>query len=56
MIDKDYFIKQHNTYMTMQDYKDEFLQLRRDDEVFAGLYDDTLEDFQDWLHDQGITL
>ena len=38
--------------MTMQQIRDEFLQLRYDDEQFASMYDDTLEDFEEWLINQ----
>lgn len=37
--------------MTMQELRDEFFQLRYDDEVFAAQYDATAEDFQAWLDD-----
>jgi hypothetical protein len=38
--------------MTMQQLRDEFLQLRYDDELFAEQYDATQEGFQAWLDDQ----
>jgi len=38
--------------MTIQELRDEFLQLRYDDEKFSEQYDATQEDFQAWLDDQ----
>ena len=37
--------------MTMQQLRDEFLQLRFDDAQFAETYENTSEDFQAWLDD-----
>jgi hypothetical protein len=33
--------------------KEEFYQLRNDDEKFAEQYDDTDEDFEEWFDEQG---
>lgn len=42
--------------MTTQQARDEFLQLRYDDAVFADTYDATQDDFQAWLDDYCIGL
>jgi len=41
-------------FMTTQQARDEFLQLRNDDAIFAETYD--AEDFQAWLDDYCIGL
>lgn len=38
----------------MNQLKDEFLQLRYDDEKFAEQYDNTAEDFQAWIYEHCI--
>lgn len=35
------------------DLKDEYLQLRYDDELFAEIWQDTEEDFKEWVKTHG---